>query len=140
MMKILQNSDLVSIVHRPLYHYIQTNSNAMTKNFSAYRGQVSENVAEVERYLMLTDKAEEYTDALNQLKLNLKLPLIISDKAEDYEAWQAWFPEANAFAGKNPDQPFRTRFIQKCAAKRHYFVLKIYYRLVIKFIYGIIYK
>lgn len=140
MMKILQNSDRVSIVHRPLYHYIQTNSNAMTKNFSAYRGQVSENVAEVERYLMLTDKAEEYTDALNQLKLNLKLPLIISDKAEDYEAWQAWFPEANAFAGKNPDQPFRTRFIQKCAAKRHYFVLKIYYRLVIKFIYGIIYK
>ena len=48
MMKLLLNAGKVSIIHRPLYHYIQTNSNAMTKNFAAYRGQVSENVAEVE--------------------------------------------------------------------------------------------
>ena len=40
MMKILLNTDAISIVHRPLYHYIQTNSNAMTKNFSAYQHQV----------------------------------------------------------------------------------------------------
>lgn len=140
MMKILLNADKVSIIHKPLYHYIQTNSNAMTKNFSAYRDQVSENVSEVERYLELIGKSEENKGLVNQLKLNLKLPLIISDKTSDYELWQNWFPESNSFAGQNPDQPFRTRFIQKAASKGHYYVLGIYYKLIIKFVYGIIYR
>jgi glycosyltransferase involved in cell wall biosynthesis len=140
MMKILLNAGSVSMVHRPLYHYIQTNSNAMTKNFAAYRGQVSENVAEVERYVEQIGKRKECQDLLNQLKLNLKLPLIISDKESDYKLWQDWFPESTAFAGQNPDQPFRTRLIQRFAAKKIYFALKLYYKLVIKFIYGVIYR
>ena len=140
MMKILLNSNIVTIIHEPLYHYIQTNSNAMTKNFSAYRGQVTANVKEVERYLDVIGRKDELSGLLNQLKLNLKLPLIISDKESDYRLWQEWFPESNAFAGQNPDQPFRTRLIQKLAAKQIYFALKVYYKLVIKFIYGIIYR
>ena len=140
MLKILLNAGRVSMIHRPLYHYIQTNSNAMTKNFAAYRGQVSENVADVERYVEHIGKEKDCQDLLNQLKLNLKLPLIISDKESDYKLWQEWFPESTAFAGQNPDQPFRTRLIQKLAAKRIYFALKLYYKLVIKFIYGVIYR
>lgn len=140
MMKILLNSDRVSIIHRPLYHYIQTNSNAMTKNFSAYRGQVTENVREIERYLTEAGVKDELSGLLNQLKLNLKLPLIISDKNSDYQLWQEWFPESNVYAGQNSEQPFRTRMIQKFAAKKCYLPLKLYYKLVIKFIYGIVYR
>lgn len=140
MIKILLNSGKVSIIHKPLYHYIQTNSNAMTKNFSAYRDQVSDNVAEVERYLVQIGRVEECQGSLHQLKLNLKLPLIISDKTADYELWQNWFPESNGLAGRNPDQPFRTRLIQKAASKGHYYVLRVYYKLIIKFVYGIIYR
>ena len=140
MLKILLNAGRVSMIHRPLYHYIQTNSNAMTKNFSAYRDQVSENVSEVERYLELIGKSEENKGLVNQLKLNLKLPLIISDKTSDFELWQNWFPESNTYAGQNPEQPFRTRYIQKMAATKHYLILKLYYKFVIKFVYGVIYK
>lgn len=140
MLKILLNAGRVSMIHRPLYHYIQTNSNAMTKNFARYRGQVSENVAELERYIAERGETDELGGLINQLKLNLKLPLIISDKTSDFEMWQEWFPESTAFAGQNPDQSFRTRLIQKLAAKKMYFALILYYRLVIKFIYGIIYK
>ena len=140
MMKLLLNAERITVIHRPLYHYIQTNSNAMTKNFAAYRGQVSENVAEVESYIEQRGKTELLGRLLNQLKLNLKLPLIISDKISDYELWQGWFPESNQFAGQNRELPFRTRFIQKMAARRHYWVLKLYYKFVIKFVYGIIYR
>ena len=139
MMKILLNTDAISIVHRPLYHYIQTNSNAMTKNFSAYKHQVTDNVLELERYIRESCN-NEFLEALLQLKLTLKLPLLISDKTSDYEMWQSWFSESNDFVGKNEDQPLRTVLIQKVAVARLYFVLKLYYRLVIKFIYGIIYK
>ena len=140
MMKILLNAGTVSMIHRPLYHYIQTNSNAMTKNFAAYRGQVSENVAELERYIAERGETDELGGLINQLKLNLKLPLIISDKTSDFEMWQEWFPESTPYAGQNPDQPFRTRLIQKLAARKCYFALKLYYIFVIKFVYGVIYK
>ena len=140
MLKILLNAGRVSMIHRPLYHYIQTNSNAMTKNFARYRGQVSENVAELERYIAERGETDELGGLINQLKLNLKLPLIISDKTSDFEMWQEWFPESTAFAGQNPDQSFRTRLIQKLAAKKMYFALKLYYKLVIKVIYGVIYR
>ena len=140
MMKILLNAGKVSMVHRPLYHYIQTNSNAMTKNFARYRGQVSENVAELERYIAQSGKLDEFCGLINQLKLNLKLPLIISDKKADYTLWHEWFPESIPYAGQNPDQPFRTRLIQKLAARKCYFALKLYYLFVIKFIYGVIYR
>ena len=140
MMKLLLNAGKVSVIHCPLYHYIQTNSNAMTKNFSAYRHQVTENVEEIERYLEQNGLTEKYSFHLNQLKLNLKLPLIISDKRTDYELWLNWFPESNRFAGENDEQPLRTRFIQKKAAKKRFVWLKLYYTFVVKFVYGVIYK
>jgi glycosyltransferase involved in cell wall biosynthesis len=140
MLKILLNAGRVSMIHRPLYHYIQTNSNAMTKNFARYCGQVSENVAELERYIAKRGESDELGGLINQLKLNLKLPLIISDKTSDFEMWQEWFPESTPYAGQNPDQPFRTRLIQKLAARKCYFALKLYYIFVIKFVYGVIYK
>lgn len=130
----------ILICHLPIYHYIQTNSNAMTKNFSAYRHQVSENVAEIERYLHSIDFDNKCFGFVNQLKLSLKLPLLISDKTSDYGLWHEWFPESNIYAGHNKEQPFRTRLIQKAAFFKWYNVLKVYYKFVIKFVYGILYK
>ena len=140
MIKLLLNARKVSVIHRPLYHYIQTNSNAMTKNFSAYQDQVTANVAEVEKCVGEKGMSEELDGFLHQLKLNLKLPLIISDKESDFEMWQEWYPESNAYAGMNTEQPLRTRMVQKWAAKRWYFAVKLYYKLVIKFVYGVIYR
>ena len=140
MMKLLLNAERVGVIHYPMYHYIQTNGNAMTKNFSVYRDQVSANVAEIEKYIKQKYGTGAYDGIINQLKLNLKLPLIISDKKTDYELWQNWFSESNRYAGMNSEQPFRTKFIQKAAAKKCYTVLRLYYWLVIKFVYGVIYR
>ena len=140
MVKLLLNAERMAIIHRPMYHYIQTNGSAMTKNFSAYRDQVSINVTEIERYIVQKEEVGVYDGLLNQLKLNLKLPLIISDKKSDYELWHSWFSESNRYAGMNPEQPSRTRFIQKAAYRRCFVVLRLYYWLVIKFVYGVIYR
>lgn len=139
MMKLAMNAGRVSIMHRPFYHYIQTNSGSLTKNFNVYRYQVTANVNEVGEYIKQTDRCE-LEEALMQLKLTLKLPLLITDKVEDYETWLNWFPEANGAVDGNKELPWRTRYIQKAAAKRHFWVLKLYYRLIIKLVYGIIYR
>lgn len=139
MMKLALHANKVEMIHEPLYHYIQTNSGSLTKNFSAYRYQVTGNAEELGNYMEKIGR-NDLEDAFMQLKLTLKLPLLISDKVEDYETWCQWFPEANSFVKGNKELPCRTRFIQVAAAKRQYWVLRLYYCLVIRIVYGIIYK
>lgn len=138
MMKLALHANRVEMIHEPLYHYIQTNSSSLTKNFNAYRYQVTANVNAVEEYLKIQGR-NDLNDALMQLKLTLKLPSLISDKVEDYETWLNWFPEANNAVSANKDLPWRTRFIQQAASKKHFWILKLYYWLIIKLVYGIIY-
>ena len=93
----------------------------------------------MEEYLKVLGR-KDLDDALMQLKLTLKLPLLISDKVEDYETWMGWFPEANNAVDGNKDLPWRTRYIQQAASKKHFWILKLYYWLIIKLVYGIIYR
>ena len=139
MMKLALHVHRVEMIHEPLYHYIQTNSGSLTKNFNAYRYQVTANVNAVEEYLKVLGRCD-LSDALMQLKLTLKLPLLISDKVGDYEIWLNWFPESNNAVSGNKDLPWRTRFIQKTAYRQQFWILKLYYYLVIKFVYGVLYK
>ena len=139
MMKLALHANRVEMIHEPLYHYIQTNSSSLTKKFNAYRYQVTANVNAVEEYIKLQGR-KDLNDALMQLKLALKLPLLISDKGKDYETWLNWFPESNNAVDGNQELPWRTRFVQKAASKKHFWILKLYYWLIIKLVYGIIYR
>lgn len=139
MMKLALNARKVSILNVPLYHYIQTNTNSLTKNFVAYKEQVITNAEEVARYVVETSRKDLMPDVM-QLKLSLKLPLLISDKESDYRMWMEWFPEANLVVDENKYLPWRTRFIQRMAVKRQYWILKLYYWFIIKIVYGVIYR
>ncbi len=139
MMKMALHANKVEIIHEPLYHYIQTNTASLTKNFSTYCYQVAANVEELGNYLIKIGR-NDLSDKYLQLKLTLKLPLLISNRMTDYETWYQWFPEANDVVKQNKDLPWRTRFIQQAASKRQFWILRLYYWLVIKLIYGVIYK
>lgn len=141
MMKLFTCAERVSVMHRPFYHYEQTNVNSLTKTYSSdHIRQVTNNMYEVERSI----NASFYKEALSQflpfLKLNIKLPLLITDDTIRYRQWSVWFPEANEYALRNKQLPFRTRVIQWMATKRYFFLLKLYYRFVFKVVYGFIYK
>lgn len=141
MMKLALNSGKVSILNAPLYHYVQTKSDSLTKNWAkAYFEQISANVNAVEDYLIAHYPDNRYAEELDFLKLNIKLPLLISLSTDDYEKWQRWYPEANHSIMKNGDIALRTRFIQLLAAKRQYWLLKFYNLFVIKLVYGILYR
>lgn len=139
MMKLALNANKVSILNVPLYHYIQTNTNSLTKNFLAYKEQVTANANEIALYVEKKSREDLKLDVL-QLKLSLKLPLLISNKNSDYEMWMEWFPEANDVVDENKYLPWRTRFIQQCASKKRYWVLKFYHFLFVKLFYGVIYR
>ena len=140
MMKLALISNRVSIVHKPLYHYSQTNTGAQTKNWSKEkRDQVTSNVKEVEAFCR-RNYGDSFDLELDFLKQSVKLPFIISDRRDDYKIWADWFPESDRSIRKNKNLPFRTRALQLAAANGHYWALWLYYKLINKFIYGIIYK
>ena len=140
MMKLALYSNKVSILNIPLYHYIQTKSDSLTRNWSkGYMDQITANVNEVERHVK-GSYGDRFNKEINFLKLNIKLPLLISASTADYEKWMKWFPEANNSIMYNKDISLRTRMIQMFAYKRQYWLLKLYYYLIIRFVYGILYK
>lgn len=141
MMKLFTCAERVSIIHRPFYHYEQTNVNSLTKTYSSdHIRQVTNNMYEVERSINASSYKESLSQFLPFLKLNIKLPLLITDDTIRYRQWSIWFPEANEYALRNKQLPFRTRVIQWMATKRYFFLLKLYYRFVFKVVYGFIYK
>lgn len=140
MIKLALLSNRVSIVHKPLYHYSQTNNGAQTKNWSKEkRDQVTANVKEVESFCK-QHFGGTFDLELDFLKQSIKLPFIISDRIEDYRIWAEWFPESDKSIRKNKVLPFRTRGLQLAAANGQYWILWLYFMVINKFIYGVIYK
>lgn len=140
MMKLALCCQKVSVLHEGLYHYQQTNLVSLTRTYSdKHRLEVTANVNELESFVN-TRCRKDYREELNFLKLNIKLPLLISSKVADYKLWLEWFPTSNDYVDRCEDVSLRVRFIQKAALKRRFWVLKAYYWLVIKIVYGIIYK
>lgn len=129
-------------LNRPLYHYRQENGSSLTKIYSeAHRRQVTENLKETEEFLKEKGKEEIWGEnGLSFLKLNIKLPLLISDRYADYRRWKRWFPEANGCIMKNKTLPLRTRLLQKAADRGYFPLIACYYRIAIRFVYGVIYK
>ncbi len=139
MLKLSLVAERVSIVHRAFYHYIQTNENSLTKNFQRTCAQITANVKEVELFVLQMHRSD-LIDYVRLLQLTLKHPLLISSDRKDYELWNSWFKEANAYIEKNDSIAFYTLILQKAARAKQYWFLKLYYGLVIKVLYGLIYK
>jgi glycosyltransferase involved in cell wall biosynthesis len=140
-MKLFVHAKKVAFVNDALYHYGQSNEDSLTKTYSEkHRREATANLYEVEEYLHKSSFFKSIGDGISFLKLNIKLPLLISDKKENYECWINWFPEANKFIMKNKDLSLRTRVLQWLALKKQYWILKLYYNLVIRYIYGVLYK
>lgn len=135
MMKLSLQAQKVSIIHKPLYYYVQVASSVSKVWSQELMDQITQNVSEVESFL-----EGKYKEEINCLKLNQKLPLLISSKKDDYKKWLNWFPEANDAIFQCRELSLRTKLIQYAAKKRQFWLLKLYYVLVIKFVYGVIYK
>lgn len=137
--KILFSSKNISIIHRPLYNYNVVNSQSISKEKkNQYFEDVSRNLMELEHFAKKTGKP--YKNQFINLKLTLKFPLLMSDKINDYQKWQNWFPEVNKFIKDNNSITKRNKIIQLQALRKNYLFLKMYNKLIFRFIYGVLYK
>jgi glycosyltransferase involved in cell wall biosynthesis len=141
MVKLFVHARRVVFLDKSLYHYGQSNGQSLTKIYSdAHIQEVTANVLNVEQYLSQSKFAGQLGNSIDFLKMNIKLPLLISDQEPQFLRWLNWFPEVNKRVMDNVALPVRTRFLQWLAGKRQFWALKIYYRVVIRFIYGNLYN
>lgn len=140
MLKAFSCAKRVIQLHESLYRYNAASPTSLSRQFSPERrAEISDNLAEAEYFLLTSSYAGEITEYIDHLKLFLKIPLLISPDRENYEIWYSWFPEANGAAMKNKALPFRTRLLQGMASRRCWAGVKMYYLLIYRFVYGIIY-
>lgn len=140
MVKLFTYSKNVYYINEAFYHYGQSNASSLTKTYSSkHILEVTENVNEVEKFI--NEYNPDFVDQnyLYYLKLNIKLPLIMSNKESQYIQWLNWFPESNPYIMKNKFLPYRTRLVQWMASKQQFWFLKVY-NFVFTTVYGRLYK
>lgn len=130
----------VEYIPRAFYHYIKVNSNAYSATMSdRHKSDIRYNVNQTVEFLR-TKFENELEKEIAFFKLNTKLPFLITDDETQYDVWKEWWPEANKYIFENKDQAFRTRLLQWFAAKGQFWAVKLYYNIIYKMIYGVIYK
>lgn len=141
MFKLFCHAKRAKHIPKAYYHYMQTNPNAFTKRMSQKQlDDILFNVTESENYIKQVKGQELYKSELNYFKLNMKLPFLMSLDKSLYKLWREWFPESNAFIGLNSDFSIRIKLLQYAAIRKQDWFIKLYNRIVVNFIYGIVYR
>lgn len=140
MIRLFACAQKVAYVPQAFYHYVKQNGEAFTNTFSKrHLRDIKYNVDETASFLQ-SKVGSELNSYLSWFKLNVKYPFIISDQWDMYQLWSEWYPEANDFIGRNPYASLRSKVLQYAALGKQYWVLWLHYKLVYKFIYGILYR
>lgn len=140
MIMLASHAKSVAHVAKGLYHYVKVNQGAMTQTLS--QRQLDDTRFNADRALKyikgrLGGEEEKYVAFL---KLNVKLPFLMSGDKSQYALWRKWFPEADSYAMENKVLPFRVRMIQWLAAKEQFWLVTLYSWVIAKLYYGLKYK
>ncbi len=141
MMMLFACAKTVSYCPRALYHYVKLNTEAFSQTYSErHLIDVSYNLDRVSGFLK-ENLGQNIEQDLAFLKLQTKLPLLISDGSQErYKTWEEWYPEVNGYIMQNKAVSLRSRIVQWFAWKRQWWLVWLYYQLVIRLVYGVIYK
>lgn len=131
----------IHYVPKAFYHYVKTNSGAYTQNHSErHLKDLQYNVARVE--MTLRQRLGASLDKeIAFFKLETKFPLLImGTNSQQYTQWSELYPDANEFICQNTYISFRSRMLEWFAWKKQWWIVRLYYWVIIKFVYGVIYK
>lgn len=132
MMMLFAHAKRVAYVPKAYYHYVKTNTNAFSQTYSErHLQELQYNVARIVNY-MEGMFGEEIAQELAFFKLDVKLPFLI---AGQFARWETWYPEANKYILQNKVVSARTRYVQWLAAKKQYWLVRLYNCILNKIIY-----
>lgn len=140
MIMLFAKASKIAYVPRAFYHYVKTNTNAISQTYSAkHLQELHFNVARITDFLH-----NEYGTDLEReiafMKLEVKFPFLLSEDSHKIALWGQWYPEANSYILSNKYISIRSRLLQWFAWKRMYWVVRLYKMLLNKIVYGLLYR
>lgn len=119
-----------AIIEKPLYHYIQYNTNSYTKTFSDnYADQTIRVVDFLTTFFLSKPDHESFSNSIIFLKALRKAKILRSGKIE--KKFIMLYPEINPHL-MNLNIDFKTKVILKLSALRLFFPLKIFVNILLR--------
>ena len=140
MMLLFAQANKVVYVPKAFYHYVKLNIGAFSQTYSErHLQELKHNVSRICGYMQV-EYGKELEKELAFFKLEAKFPFLITNDSRKYKLWKEWYPEANDYIMQNRNVSSRSRWLQWCAWKGQWWMVRLHYLLVIRIVYGIIYK
>ena len=139
-LKLFACAQTVTYLPKAFYHYVKLNTTAFSNTYSEkHLSELQHNVQDVLCFLSAKYGNELKTE-MAFFKLDVKFPFLISDDKKKYNLWKTWYPEANPYIKQNRNVSMHRWLLQLLAMKGQFWIIRLYYRFVHKFIYGIIFR
>lgn len=140
MMCLFAYAKKVTYVPKAFYHYVKMNTSSFSQAHSTrHWEELKHNVTRTTEMLQAV-----YGSSLDQeiafLKLEAKFPFLIIGDTKLYKLWKEWYPEANQYILRNKSISSRNRMLQWFAWKNQYWLVWLYYQLICRVVYGILYR
>ena len=140
MIQLAALGDNVAYVPHAFYHYVKLNEGAFSHSYSQKKlDDIRYNVDRTVSFLE-GKFGESLEKEISLFKLSIKLPFLLTGNKDMFKLWREWYPEADKIVCSNKDQPCRTRLLQWMASRGQWWYVLVYFRIIYKYIYGIIYK
>lgn len=140
MMMLFAHASKVCYLPKAYYHYVKLNNNAFSQTYSeSHLTELQYNVGRIEEYIR-NCFGKEFDMEISFLKLDVKFPFLITDDSKKHQMWKDWYPEANAYIMQNTRISLRSRLLQLAARNNMFVIVSLYYKIVHKLVYGILYK
>lgn len=140
MLRLFACAQTAAYLPRAFYHYVKLNTGAFSNTYSErHLIELRRNTDETLSFLK-NRCGDALAMDLEFFKLDVKFPFLITDDKKKYRLWETWYPEANTYIKLNKDVSFRRRLLQLLASKKHFWLVGLYYKLIHRFIYGILYR
>lgn len=138
MIRLLACATKVAHCNYAGYHYVRTNSGAMTSNMSerSYR-DIRHNVDETIAFLR-RKSSDDLPPLIGAFCLHTKFPLLITSDRDNYHRWSEMWPESNRFIDEAGFSK-RNRLLNHAAAKKLWPLVKLHF-IVYNFAYKLLFR
>mgnify|MGYP003521091291 FL=1 len=140
MMMLFVHAKNVAYLSKAFYHYVKLNTGAFSQTYSdKHLVELQNNVNRIVSFMQ-----QNYGNTLDKelafFKLDVKFPFLISNDTKKYALWKEWYTEANPYILQNKNISTRSRWLQWFAWKNQFWVVRLYHVLLVKVVYGLLYK
>lgn len=140
MIKLFSFARKISYLPEAFYHYVRWNSNAMTRIMSQrHIDQLKHNLTNIAQFL-IDRYGDFWAEVIYGFVLQIKWPLLITNRRYYYNAWKECVREANPYIWRDRNVSLRIKCVEFWASKGWFSLIWLHYWIVCRCFYSIRYK